>query len=140
MLYANYQTWNLHHEKQKITVSWYLSSQQKSSREVFRICRHVQNQRSAGLSICQKRQKATWVKINEQIIRRRARILEAFEKGKLKQSEKAADTQKRHQAYAEVMSRKDARIDIRLPSKDLRGLQKRASWIGSRTFATYKRD
>ena len=78
------------------------------------------------MSICQKRQKATWVKINEQIIRRRARILEAFEKGKLKQSEKAADTQKRHQAYAEVMSRKDARIDIRLPSKDLRGLQKRA--------------
>ena len=53
-------------------------------------------------------------------------ILEAFEKGKLKRSEKAADTQKRHQEYAEAMFRKDARINIRLPSKDLRGLQKRA--------------
>jgi predicted DNA binding CopG/RHH family protein len=32
----------------------------------------------------------------------------------------------RHTAYAEAMSRKDARINIRLSSKDLRGLQKRA--------------
>ena len=53
-------------------------------------------------------------------------ILEAFEKGKLKRSKKATDTQKRHQQYAEAMFRKDARINIRLPSKDLRGLQKRA--------------
>jgi predicted DNA binding CopG/RHH family protein len=53
-------------------------------------------------------------------------ILEALEKGKLKRSIKAEDTQKRHQAYAEAMFRKDARINIRLPSKDLRGLQKRA--------------
>jgi predicted DNA binding CopG/RHH family protein len=53
-------------------------------------------------------------------------ILEAFEKGTLKQTEKAANTQKRHQAYAEAMSKKDARINIRLSSKDLRGLQKRA--------------
>ena len=34
--------------------------------------------------------------------------------------------QKRHQQYAEAMFRKDARINIRLPSKDLRGLQKKA--------------
>ena len=53
-------------------------------------------------------------------------ILEAFEKGKLKRSKKAANTQKRHQEYAETMFKKDARINIRLSSKDLRGLQKRA--------------
>ncbi|MCB0622673.1 MAG: hypothetical protein KDC43_01800 [Saprospiraceae bacterium] len=53
-------------------------------------------------------------------------ILEAFEKGKLKRSKKAANTQKRHQEYAEAMFKKDARINIRLSSKDLRGLQKRA--------------
>ena len=53
-------------------------------------------------------------------------ILEAFEKGKLKRSKKAASTQKRHQAYAEAMFKKDARINIRLSSKDLRGLQKKA--------------
>ena len=53
-------------------------------------------------------------------------ILEAFEKGKLKRSKKAANTQKRHQDYAEAMFKKDARINIRLSSKDLRGLQKRA--------------
>ena len=53
-------------------------------------------------------------------------ILEAFEKGKLKRSKKAEDIQKRHQEYAEAMFRKDARINIRLSSKDLRGLRKRA--------------
>ena len=53
-------------------------------------------------------------------------ILEAFEKGKLKRSKKAANAQKRHQEYAEAMFKKDARINIRLSSKDLRGLQKRA--------------
>ncbi len=53
-------------------------------------------------------------------------ILEAFEMGKLKRSKKAASTQKRHQEYAEAMFKKDARINIRLSSKDLRGLQKKA--------------
>ena len=53
-------------------------------------------------------------------------ILDAFEAGKLKRSPGAADTQKRHQEYAAAMFRKDARINIRLSSKDLRGLQKRA--------------
>jgi len=53
-------------------------------------------------------------------------ILGAFDTGKLKRSKKATNTQKRHQEYAEAMFRKDARINIRLPSKDLRGLQKRA--------------
>lgn len=53
-------------------------------------------------------------------------VLEAFEKGKLKKSEKATNTQKRHREYAEAMFKKDARINIRLSSKDLRGLQKKA--------------
>jgi len=53
-------------------------------------------------------------------------ILEAFDKGKLKRSKMAANTQKRHQEYAEAMFKKDARINIRLSSKDLRGLQKKA--------------
>ena len=53
-------------------------------------------------------------------------ILKAFESGNVKRSEDSADTQKRHQEYAQAMFRKDARINIRLPSKDLRGLQKKA--------------
>jgi len=53
-------------------------------------------------------------------------ILEAFESGNIKQARNAAETQKRHQEYAKAMLQKDARINIRLPSKDLRGLQKRA--------------
>ena len=53
-------------------------------------------------------------------------VLEAYESGKVKRSKNAAQTQKRHQEYAEAMFRKDARINIRLTSKDLRGLQKRA--------------
>ena len=53
-------------------------------------------------------------------------ILEAFVSGNVKPSKDAAETQKRHQEYAEAMFRKDARINIRLPSKDLRGLQKKA--------------
>lgn len=53
-------------------------------------------------------------------------ILEAFEAGKVKRSRNAAETQRRHKEYAKAMFRKDARINIRLSSKDLRGLQKRA--------------
>lgn len=53
-------------------------------------------------------------------------ILEAYESGKVNRAKGAADTQKRHQQYAEAMFRKDARINIRLSSKDLRGLQKKA--------------
>ncbi len=53
-------------------------------------------------------------------------ILEAFEKDELKRSRNAKKTQKQHQEYAEALFRKDARINIRLSSKDLRGLQKRA--------------
>lgn len=53
-------------------------------------------------------------------------ILAAFETGNLKRSSKAGNTKARHQEYAEAMFKKDARINIRLSSKDLRGLQKRA--------------
>ncbi len=53
-------------------------------------------------------------------------ILTAFESGKLKRSRDAAKIQKRHREYAEAMLRKDARINIRLSAKDLRGLQKKA--------------
>jgi DNA phosphorothioation-dependent restriction protein DptG len=53
-------------------------------------------------------------------------ILDAFEAGTLKKSKSAEKIQKQHQEYAEAMFKKDARINIRLPSKDLRMLQKRA--------------
>ncbi len=53
-------------------------------------------------------------------------ILEAFELGKVKRAKDADEIQERHQQYAEAMFKKDARINIRLPSKDLRGLQKKA--------------
>ena len=53
-------------------------------------------------------------------------ILEAYEAGKARQSKNAIETQQRHKKYAQSMFKKDARINIRLPSKDLRGLQKKA--------------
>ncbi|MFT5657606.1 MAG: putative DNA binding CopG/RHH family protein [Gammaproteobacteria bacterium] len=53
-------------------------------------------------------------------------ILTAFESGKAIPSKNAAVTQQRLKEYAKAMLQKDARINIRLPSKDLRGLQKRA--------------
>lgn len=53
-------------------------------------------------------------------------ILEAYESGKVKRAKDAAGIQKRHQEYAEAMFKKDARINIRLSSRDLRGLQKKA--------------
>lgn len=58
--------------------------------------------------------------------RKEKEILDAFEAGTLKRSKQASQLQKQHAEYAEAMFRKDARINIRLSSKDLRGLQKRA--------------
>ena len=55
-----------------------------------------------------------------------ADILEAYEAGR---TTPVADTQSilaRHTDYAAATFRKDARINIRLSSKDLRGLQRRA--------------
>ena len=53
-------------------------------------------------------------------------ILEAFERGELKRPEKLVEILEQHRAAAEATFRKDARINIRLSSKDLRALQSRA--------------
>ncbi len=53
-------------------------------------------------------------------------ILAAFESDKVNRPMNATEAQRRHKAYAKAMMQKDARINIRLSSKDLRGLQKRA--------------
>ena len=53
-------------------------------------------------------------------------ILRAFETGKLKRTKNIARELERHKSVADATFRKDARINIRLPSKDLRALQARA--------------
>ena len=50
-------------------------------------------------------------------------ILAAFEKGELKRSKNAKKEIEQHKAIAEETFKKDARINIRLSSKDLRALQ-----------------
>ncbi len=50
-------------------------------------------------------------------------ILEAFESGELKRSRNAKKEIEQHKAIAEATFKKDARINIRLSSKDLRALQ-----------------
>ena len=53
-------------------------------------------------------------------------ILEAFDKGQLKRSRKAAAQIKKHKVVVEATFKKDARINIRLSSRDLRAIQSRA--------------
>ena len=53
-------------------------------------------------------------------------ILDAFEGGRLKRVKDAKQEIAAHRAAAEATFRKDARINIRLSSKDLRALQARA--------------
>ena len=53
-------------------------------------------------------------------------ILEAFESGKLKRVKNVKDKIEQHKAVAEATFKKDARINIRLSSRDLRSLQARA--------------
>lgn len=53
-------------------------------------------------------------------------ILDAFDSGELQRAPDFEERKVRHQQYAEAMFKKDARINIRLSSKDLRGLQKKA--------------
>ncbi|MBE0511249.1 MAG: antitoxin [Gammaproteobacteria bacterium] len=53
-------------------------------------------------------------------------ILKAYETDQLQRSPDVEARKARHQQYAEAMFKKDARINIRLSSKDLRGLQKKA--------------
>jgi len=53
-------------------------------------------------------------------------ILDAFEKGKLKPVKNRSLELSRHRKVATATFRKDSRINIRISSKDLRALQKRA--------------
>lgn len=53
-------------------------------------------------------------------------LLEAFESGALKRVGTAKSELKRHKEYAAATFQKDSRINIRISSKDLRLLQKRA--------------
>ena len=53
-------------------------------------------------------------------------IVEAFEKGELKRAKNATQEMKQHKAVAEATFKKDACINIRLSSRDLRSLQVRA--------------
>ena len=53
-------------------------------------------------------------------------ILSAYEAGKTTRIADTAALLARHREYAEATFRKDARLNIRISSKDLRGLQKRA--------------
>ena len=53
-------------------------------------------------------------------------VLEAFEKGELKRVDSADELIEQHRTVAEATFRKDARINIRLSSRDLRALQTRA--------------
>ena len=50
-------------------------------------------------------------------------ILEAFDKGELTRSKNAQTEIEKHKAIAAATFKKDARINIRLSSKDLRALQ-----------------
>jgi len=53
-------------------------------------------------------------------------ILEAFENGQLERVKGASKMIAEHQEIAEATFKKDARINIRLSSRDLRALQARA--------------
>ena len=58
--------------------------------------------------------------------REESEILKAFESGELKPVGDMDAVLARHKEYAEATYRKDARINIRLSSRDLKGIQKRA--------------
>ncbi|GJM05372.1 MAG: hypothetical protein DHS20C09_13630 [marine bacterium B5-7] len=57
-------------------------------------------------------------------------ILEAFESGELKKTRSAKKKIEEHKAAAEATFKKDARINIRLSSRDLRSLQAKALMEG----------
>lgn len=57
-------------------------------------------------------------------------ILDAFESGKLKKSDNPQKQIEQHKIVAEATFKKDARINIRLSSKDLRSLQAKAMMEG----------
>ncbi len=53
-------------------------------------------------------------------------LVESFEKGEWRTTHPSTADLKRYQAYARATIAKDKRINIRLSSKDLQALQKRA--------------
>ena len=53
-------------------------------------------------------------------------ILAAFQRGELKRAPNLAQELERHREIAAATFKKDSRINIRISSKDLRALQKRA--------------
>ena len=53
-------------------------------------------------------------------------ILSAYENGKLKSFRSKSAELKKHQTYAEATFRKDRRVNIRISSRDLNLLQRRA--------------
>lgn len=55
-----------------------------------------------------------------------AEILTAFDKDELTRVKGAKALIERHKQYANTTFQKDARINIRISSRDLRGIQKRA--------------
>lgn len=57
-------------------------------------------------------------------------ILDAFDSGKLKKSKNIKKQIEQHKVVAEATFKKDARINIRLSSKDLRSLQAKALMEG----------
>jgi predicted DNA binding CopG/RHH family protein len=57
-------------------------------------------------------------------------LLEAFDSGKLIKAKSEKQQIKRHVAAAEATFKKDARINIRLSSRDLRSLQTKALMEG----------
>ena len=67
-----------------------------------------------------------WVTPMNQLDFEEAEILEAFESGKLKRVENRTKELERHREIAAATFKKDSRINIRISSKDLRALQKRA--------------
>lgn len=67
-----------------------------------------------------------WVTLMGKLDSEEKEILEAFESGKLKRAKNKKKEIERHRAIAEATFRKDSRINIRISSKDLRALQKRA--------------
>ena len=69
---------------------------------------------------------ANLVPLHDRLDDEEQEILTAYEAGKTTRVADTALLLARHREYAEATFRKDARLNIRISSKDLRGLQKRA--------------
>ncbi len=73
-----------------------------------------------------KPQKDMWVDLMSRLDAEEKEILRAFEKGTLKRVKDLDKEIEGHRAIAAATFKKDSRINIRISSKDLRALQKRA--------------